>query len=460
MQPIYSLLSRLFDLLDHDHPPLPSAATLFIRLTGISSFSFSFPFLWRVSGADGTAFLCIEMSEWKYTGGTLYFSIYGLSVDTETTTTQQATATASAAGGAVDPHESIHGTSYMSSTRDHSHSMDTTSGGGVSHLFHPARPPMVKELNPTTSFLLPSQPSSSSSSSSLSCQIMFGIHDESMSLSDNALARFHLYRDVYRDVDGTGLSLRERSRLSLDDNNFSYGEIEYLSFQQLLVDAGAGDGQVLYDLGSGVGRAVVAAALSGIRFLRCVGIEALPALHDCAHDIIEEIQRCMSMRGTGNSLPPHLLVPTYTLPAGLPLMEVRLGDMLTEDWSDADFVFATSVSYSEATMTQLLDVAAKRLRQGARLVTLSLPASMQGMLAKFDAIVNHSKTSHNMTGKMDREGGERMFNEEDACFVLERTTWCKLTWGKVRAYVLIRTAVTPPEVELLSCVPTDHNVGQ
>ena len=101
-----------------------------------------------------------------------------------------------------------------------------------------------------------------------------------------------------------------------------------------------------------------------------------------------------------------------------------------------------------------------RLRQGARLVTLSLPTHMHGMLAKFDAIMNGSKSSHHMTGKMDREGGERMVDEEDSCFVLERTAWCKLTWGKVRAYVLIRTAVIAPVVEMLSCAPTDHNAGQ
>ena len=393
------------------------------------------------------------MSEWKNTGGTLYFSIYGLPIESMDTHIPTNTA-----GGMGDIHDSLQESSYMSSTRDQSHSMDTTSNGGVSHLFHSTRPPIVKEINPTTSFLLPSS-QSSSSSSSITCQMMFGIHDESTGLNDNALARFHLYRDVYRDVDGTGLSLRERSRLSIDDNNFSYGEIEYLSFQQLLVETGAGDGQVLYDLGSGVGRAVVAAALSGIRFLRCVGIEALPALHDCAHDIIEEIQRCMSSRCTGHTQSSHVLTPNYTLPAGLPLMEVRLGDMLTEDWSDADFVFVTSVSYSEATMIQLLEIAAMRLRQGARLVTLSLPAHMHNMLAKFDAIMN-SKISHHMTGKMDREGGERMVEEVDACFVLERTTWCKVTWGKVRAYVLIRTAVIAPMVEMLSCGPTDHNAGQ
>jgi hypothetical protein len=34
---------------------------------------------------------------------------------------------------------------------------------------------------------------------------------------------------------------------------------------------GARDGQVFVDLGSGSGKAVAAAALSGIKFLRCIG---------------------------------------------------------------------------------------------------------------------------------------------------------------------------------------------
>jgi hypothetical protein len=39
----------------------------------------------------------------------------------------------------------------------------------------------------------------------------------------------------------------------------------------MLEDVGAREGQVFVDLGSGTGKAVVAAALSGTKFLRCIG---------------------------------------------------------------------------------------------------------------------------------------------------------------------------------------------
>lgn len=46
---------------------------------------------------------------------------------------------------------------------------------------------------------------------------------------------------------------------------------EYPSFVRLLEDVGARDGMVFADLGCGTGRALVAAALSEIKFLRCIG---------------------------------------------------------------------------------------------------------------------------------------------------------------------------------------------
>jgi hypothetical protein len=42
--------------------------------------------------------------------------------------------------------------------------------------------------------------------------------------------------------------------------------------------ANISDSLVFYDLGSGCGKGVIAAALSGIRFVKCVGIEILQGL--------------------------------------------------------------------------------------------------------------------------------------------------------------------------------------
>ena len=216
----------------------------------------------------------------------------------------------------------------------------------------------------------------------------------------------------------------------------------------------------------------MAAALSGVRFLRCVGIEVLPALHDCAqvshwpawtslhgstsrhlnplnpfHDcaqaVVEDVQRGLSnphaATTTNASYAAHhrVAVAAQSLPAGLPLMDARLGDFLVEDWSDADFAFTASLGFSELTQARLMEVAAQRLRPGARLVTLTLPQAYHTALARLDA---GPAGPAGLGGLGGHSGGEADTDGGGACFALERAAWCKLTWGRVRAYVFVRTS--------------------
>ena len=78
------------------------------------------------------------------------------------------------------------------------------------------------------------------------------------------------------------------------------------------------DRQIFYDLGSGCGKAVVAAALSSrVRFLKCVGIELLPSLCFCASAVVSALT---SPSSSSIPLPPssssHLSHPnrSSTLP--------------------------------------------------------------------------------------------------------------------------------------------------
>ena len=106
--------------------------------------------------------------------------------------------------------------------------------------------------------------------------------------------------------------------------------------------AGANDGQTMYDLGSGIGKAVVAAALSGIKFMRCVGYEILPTLHENAMQVIKEVKRCMQIQnpstsggggagssnfdlqnGKSSSRGNYLSIAASSLNVGMPLMDVR-----------------------------------------------------------------------------------------------------------------------------------------
>jgi len=75
-------------------------------------------------------------------------------------------------------------------------------------------------------------------------------------------------------------SVRDTMNLGFTRECFTYGEVGALSFLRLLDDmlARRGHGGAFYDLGCGVGKAVVLAGLHPIGFSRCVGVELLPGL--------------------------------------------------------------------------------------------------------------------------------------------------------------------------------------
>jgi len=80
---------------------------------------------------------------------------------------------------------------------------------------------------------------------------------------------------IYRNIDGSIVSQRERYHLSLDSHALTYAETDTTTFLDILDHANIGDGNVLYDLGSGNGQCVLSAALSKHRFFKCVGIEVI-----------------------------------------------------------------------------------------------------------------------------------------------------------------------------------------
>jgi hypothetical protein len=76
----------------------------------------------------------------------------------------------------------------------------------------------------------------------------------------------------------------------IDDSTLSYNEIEFLDFDLLLMAVGCHDGQIFYDLGCGIGKVLIASILSGIRFLKVIGIEILPLLAKCSKEILNNLQ--------------------------------------------------------------------------------------------------------------------------------------------------------------------------
>lgn len=94
-------------------------------------------------------------------------------------------------------------------------------------------------------------------------------------------------------LNGTNTSLNEinfsfhkTQDHNLDDQTLAYFEIDYYNFFNFLIQCGAKDGDIFYDLGCGVGKAIISAALSGIKFKKILGVEVLPSLYECAKDVV------------------------------------------------------------------------------------------------------------------------------------------------------------------------------
>lgn len=87
-----------------------------------------------------------------------------------------------------------------------------------------------------------------------------------------------LFEQLYNDVDGYALS--KEARRTHDSIEFVYGEIEFEPFIALLSLCHPNQKTIFYDLGSGIGKATIAAAL--VYDIKSFGIELFSPLHQCA----------------------------------------------------------------------------------------------------------------------------------------------------------------------------------
>ena len=148
-----------------------------------------------------------------------------------------------------------------------------------------------------------------------------------------------------------------------------YGEVEYYSFANLLERADIQEGETLFDLGSGTGKALVAASLLfGDRLAVAEGVELLEDLQALADTALAAYRATLATR--------------EELFASRTSCELRAnqGDFLEEKWAArwtaADIVFANSTCF-DLELMQHIAVLAERMRVGTRVITFtrSLPSN-------------------------------------------------------------------------------------
>ncbi|GAB5371398.1 hypothetical protein AAMO2058_001576500 [Amorphochlora amoebiformis] len=131
-------------------------------------------------------------------------------------------------------------------------------------------------------------PEAKSPKSGVIFRIFSEVVNEEDRLPPDFKPRLKRWRALYDTVDGGKVSQTERRRISAEkEKAFTYGEVEFVSFLEILRSAKPNPGETFYDLGSGTGKAVIAAHLLE-DFKQVHGIELLEGLHKSAVDILNK----------------------------------------------------------------------------------------------------------------------------------------------------------------------------
>ena len=173
---------------------------------------------------------------------------------------------------------------------------------------------------------------------------------------------------VFSDIsieDARQLSNSSRSEDALSGNgDFTYGEINFRSFASVLRDVHTTPGSRMLDLGAGIGKPVIAAALL-FDFQACVGIEQLRGLYKVACSRPKRLLRVLQAQGG--------------LPEDLPDMEFSNTSFFDTSWRDYDVVFMSSTTFVPATLAAVA-AKARELPHGAVLISLTHPLQAPHLL--------------------------------------------------------------------------------
>ncbi len=141
-----------------------------------------------------------------------------------------------------------------------------------------------------------------------------------------------MIRRLYRGIDGYGMPVAERRRLSRQRGSLTYGELTPAGVRKLLDYLQLTERDVFYDLGAGTGKVVMQAAMS-VPLRKCVGIEIAASRVVAGRVVFWEARRQNLIQARRCAL--------------------RNGDFLTADLADATVIYTCSTAFSERLMRRL-----------------------------------------------------------------------------------------------------------
>lgn len=168
------------------------------------------------------------------------------------------------------------------------------------------------------------------------------------------------YDGLFQTVDG--FSLSKQARATEDAWEYTYGEIDFMSFIALLSSISPTPNMIFYDLGSGIGTAVLACAMVFEPQKAC-GIERFKTLHDTALKQQEQLAQWPTYKDTIQKI--HFIE----------------GDFLSIDFSDATVVFINATALIGETWDALVR-RLERLNAGTIIITTTKMLKSDDVLLK------------------------------------------------------------------------------
>ncbi len=132
------------------------------------------------------------------------------------------------------------------------------------------------------------------------------------------------YHRLFKHVDGFALS--RKARLKHDAIEYMYGEIDFLGFITLLSLVNPNQETVFYDLGSGVGKAIIACAMV-FDVQKSCGIEFFNNLHHCAIKQKKSLEKLKAYQEKASRI------------------RCIEGDFMTTDFDEATLIFVNATGF-------------------------------------------------------------------------------------------------------------------
>lgn len=173
-------------------------------------------------------------------------------------------------------------------------------------------------------------------------------------------SRIKLFNEVYNEIDGFNISKETREKLNiLSDPSLTYGEVEFISFKEIINLAKPRQYDIFYDLGSGTGKAVIIAAMC-FDFSACKGIELLEPVYKLSCQALKSLLTKVDDRKK------HILRAVNHLP------EIKFynQNFINADFSSANIIFINATCYPVEFWDELMKKF-NQLAYGTRIIITS-----------------------------------------------------------------------------------------